>query len=449
MITSWAQTRIEQQIVARIDQLSQGEGEYWSFRNNSRRSGVHGLIRYPAMMIPTMQAKLLEIVRGERDDVRRVLDPFMGSGTMLTEVMEQGLDFSGYDINPLAILACKVKAGPFSLTRISERTTDLLFQINEDKETNYEVSFSGQSKWFTKGASIGLSRIHRAVQNVEDIWLRRFYWLSMAETIRQCSNSRTSTYKLHIKEKDDITSSMDSVLDAFTRIVESNVVRVVTQCHTLQKEGLMEVPGIYRGQVELTFQDVTKIDHANVGRRFDLLFTSPPYGDNTTTIPYGQFSFLALNWIPIEDIDVNIPVEINKNTRSIDSVSLGGSLRETSQKAETLFRQSATFANCYRELYRDNPSGAKRLSSFCFDLHKSVESLSNLVARQGYMVWTLGNRSIAGKRVPLDEIVFEFLEAYEVRRVAKFTRPILSKRMPARNSSSETIQDEVVVIATV
>ena len=124
-------------------------------------------------------------------------------------------------------------------------------------------------------------------------------------------------------------------------------------------------------------------------------------------------------------------------------------MRETSQKAETLFRQSATFANCYRELYRDNPSGAKRLSSFCFDLHKSVESLSNLVARQGYMVWTLGNRSIAGKRVPLDEIVFEFLEAYEVRRVAKFTRPILSKRMPARNSSSETIQDEVVVIATV
>ncbi|OGS78591.1 MAG: hypothetical protein A2Z94_06410 [Gallionellales bacterium GWA2_55_18] len=447
MITSWAETQIEREIIAKLEQLSNGENDYWSFRKSAQRHGVHGLIRYPAMMIPTMQAKLLEITRGKRTDALRVLDPFMGAGTMLTEAMEQGMNFSGFDINPLAILACKVKAGPYSLTDIAEQTKYLLERIHADSRRYYEVHFAGQSKWFTKGASISLSRIRRAIQEIDDVWLRRFYWLSMAELIRQCSNSRTSTYKLHIKLEGKIFTSMASVLELFTKILNSNVERVKAQYRIFQKSDLLEANGSYRGHVELKFQDVTKINHGDIDARFDLLFTSPPYGDNLTTIPYGQFSFLALNWIPIEDIDTNIPLDINKNTHSIDSASMGGSLRDSPQKAGALFSRSRTFKRFFCELENGNPSATKRLSSFCFDLHKSIESLSRLMAPQGHMVWTLGNRSIGGKRVPLDEIVSEFLDSYNVRRVAKFNRPIPCKRTPIRNNQSDTMQNEVVIIA--
>jgi len=445
MITSWAQTPTDHQIVTRITSLSGDDLEYWAFKKQAQREGVHGLIRYPAMMIPTMQAKLLEIVCEEHGNVRNILDPFVGGGTMLTEAMEQGLNFSGYDINPLAILACKVKSGPFQVDRLPERISELLAQITSDRGCSYAVSFSGQSKWFTKGASIGLSRIHRAIQREPDLWIRRFLWLSMAETIRQRSNSRPSTYKLHIRPEEEIDDTADDLISVFSTVVRANVQRVLDQQDVFVKSGLLE-DGCYRGRVGVNFQDVTSLDTTTTRDRYDLLFTSPPYGDNATTIPYGQFSYLALNWIPLSDIDDSIPPNINSNTHAIDSASIGGSLRKAQDKAELMAAKSDAFKEFYQNMDDKNSSYAKRLSGFCFDLHDCVQSLARLMAANGYMVWTLGNRSLDRKRVPLDQIVLEFLEAYGLRRVAQFLRPIPSKRMPTRNSCSSTMQDEIVVV---
>lgn len=445
MITSWAQTQTDHQIIAKIGEVSGNNTDYWAFRKNARREGVHGLIRYPAMMVPTMQARLLEILREAHGEACTVLDPFVGGGTMLTESMEQGLNFVGYDINPLAILSCKVKSGPFSVLFLKERIARLLAFIARDRGRAYEVSFPGQSKWFTKGACIGLSRIHRAIREEGDLWTRRFFWLSMAETIRRVSNSRTSTYKLHIRPGHEIDCTADAAISAFTEVVSTNANRVITQQQVFEENGVL-TEGRYAGNVGVMYQDVTQLDPSGIEHQCDLLFTSPPYGDNATTIPYGQFSYLSLKWIPLEDIDEAIPEHVNSNTHAIDTSSIGGSLKKTKDKAEALAPRSTAFRDFYHELGDENSSYAKRLSSFCFDLHDSIESLSHLVASNGYMVWTLGNRSLDGKRVPLDSIVLEFLEAHGLRRVAQFLRPIPSKRMPTRNSCSDTMHDEIVLI---
>ena len=62
------------------------------------------------MMVPQMVRDLLApfAQRGTH-----VYDPFAGSGTALTEAMMKGLDFSGQDINPLAVLLCQAKTIPF------------------------------------------------------------------------------------------------------------------------------------------------------------------------------------------------------------------------------------------------------------------------------------------------------------------------------------------------
>ena len=63
------------------------------------------------------------------------------------------------------------------------------------------------------------------------------------------------------------------------------------------------------------------------GLKADLLVSSPPYGDNHTTITYGQHSFLPLLWIPPQDIDEDLDDSLVRNTHSIDSASLGGLLK--------------------------------------------------------------------------------------------------------------------------
>lgn len=448
MIIDWAQNDTDKRIVRRISELSNGQSDYWSFRKQAHRSGVHGLIRYPAMMVPCMQAKLLRVFQEEHGNVEKILDPFVGGGTMLTESMSNGLDFTGFDINPLAILVCKVKAGPYPTTRLRTRSDELLSQISHDAHRNFDAIFPGRDKWFTRGATIGLSRIRRAIQNEPDLWMRRFYWVCLAETIRQCSNSRTSTYKLHVKPIEEINTSSDFVIKKFSDILDKNVQRVIKQNEVFTDNGFIE-DGKYCGKVNINLKDVARLDSDNITERYDLLFTSPPYGDNSTTIPYGQFSYLALNWINIEDIDSDIPSKLNLNAHSVDAASMGGSLRDAEEKAQTLMKISPSFADFYKKLPKDKGTHTKRLSSFCFDMNKGIGSISSLVSRGGYMVWTLGNRSLAGERVPLDKIIWDMLEAKGISRVGEILRSIPNKRMPAKNNYSDTMQSEIVVIARV
>lgn len=57
----------------------------------------------------------------------------------------------------------------------------------------------------------------------------------------------------------------------------------------------------YRGgcSVEVLAKDTRDFD-LNV--KFDLMITSPPYGDSRTTVAYGQFSRLSLQWLDLENI---------------------------------------------------------------------------------------------------------------------------------------------------
>ena len=55
------------------------------------------------------------------------------------------------------------------------------------------------------------------------------------------------------------------------------------------------------------------VKRANGDSLYDLLVTSPPYGDNRTTVPYGQHAFLPLQWVELSDIGKDIPYDCAKD----------------------------------------------------------------------------------------------------------------------------------------
>jgi len=57
-----------------------------------------------------MQGDIIDAILKYRPGPCRVLDPFVGSGTVMTEALVRDLDFTGVDINPLAALVCEAKA---------------------------------------------------------------------------------------------------------------------------------------------------------------------------------------------------------------------------------------------------------------------------------------------------------------------------------------------------
>ena len=74
--------------------------------------------------------------------------------------------------------------------------------------------------------------------------------------------------------------------------------RLREEAATLRESGHLSKNGYYRGEVNIRLDDSSK-PNPDVGAH-DLIVTSPPYGDNNTTVPYGQYSYLPLQWIDLE-----------------------------------------------------------------------------------------------------------------------------------------------------
>ena len=425
-----------------LESLSCEDIDFWSFRGKAVREHSHGYFQYPAMMVPQMQRSLIEAAQESRPDIKWIFDPFMGSGTVLTEALMLGLNFAGQDINPLAVLSCRTKKGPFRGEEMKKKSCKLRDAIKKDNSNNIEAEFPGLEKWFSNHISVEISRIRRAIQTETALWARRFFWVALAETIRLTSNSRTSTFKLHIRKSQDILERDLSSISLFSKILNSNIERLKTQ-ETLLKERGFILNGRYNGIVDIRLKDSMSPDNSN-REKYDLLVTSPPYGDNVTTVPYGQYSYLPLQWIDFKDISRIANNGWLKSTHEIDSRSLGGSKKMANEWIETLSPLSPSYNNFIQSLNGDARS--QKVTAFCRDFYLCLDPILSTLKPNAYMFWTLGNRRVAGKMVPMDDIFREFLETKGSVFVEKIKRVIPSKRMAIKNNIAETIKAETVLI---
>lgn len=448
MYRFFEQDEFTTELARNLDFYESEAGKAWGFSKVAKRSAQHGLIQYPAMMVPSMQKCLLESVDRIQPGSKRLLDPFMGSGTMLTEAMQGGHSFIGRDINPLAILACQVKSTNYERDFLERKAENLLERLRADSGRSFETKFKNYQKWFSRAAIIKLSRIKRAIQKESDLPTRRFFWLILAETVRLNSNSRTTTYKLHIRPEIELAQDKRDAIKTFEQKLKAALNAIFNQevfsdrpVSTAEK-----LDSSIKRNIDIKWGDSAQPSTLSEIDAVDLVFTSPPYGDNLTTVPYGQFSYLPLQWIPSSDICYSIPDDLLSSTLAIDSSSLGGSKRKAREKAERVAGRSSSFLEVFDRLMRLEGDYAKRVAVFSFDLVASFDSFSDKLRHDGLMFVTIGNRSVGGEIIPLDKILAESLEDRHVIQLGEIEREIPRKRMPNRNSISSTMNKEKVLI---
>ena len=434
----------DDRVVADLECLSRDNGDYWTFRGRAGRKRNQGLVQYPAMMVPEMQAVLMKAVIAADGGVGRVYDPFAGCGTTLVESMRLGLDFVGQDINPLAVLFCRTKCGPFHLRKLSDAVDDVLAWATSDRSRRLEAHFPGLRKWFGSGAITELSRIRRAIRRVDHTWCRRVLWTGLAETVRLTSNSRTSTFKLHVRSADDLAARTVRPLEVFSSVVADMCERLGEEAGVLREAGYLTRGGHYRGELKIRLGDSTA--RSGDGIRPDLVVTSPPYGDNTSTVPYGQYSYLPLQWIDLGDIGTEVNRDCLSSTHEIDARSLGGSRKDALEQVADLLDVSPSLKDELERL-EDFPADRKgRVAAFFRDFDASLDAVSAALRPAGYMIWTIGNRRVGGEPVPSDRILGELLESRNVRLIARIERKIPNKRMANRNSIATTMCREAILI---
>ena len=170
-------------------------------------------------------------------------------------------------------------------------------------------------------------------------------------------------------------------------------------------------------------------------QKYDLILTSPPYGDNHTTVSYGQYSVLALRWIDFKDIDDSIDKSMLSTLYEIDNKSLGGrsSQKTMTRSRKRVLQKSKTLNAQVCEINLSAPQQTNKIVAFYSDYDSFLCALSKKMKPGAISVWTLGNRKVAKQEINMDKIMIELSSHYGVWLLTSFSRKILNKRMPKLN----------------
>lgn len=424
--------------------LSAIDKEILNGENYDKREFVRKIINYPAMMVPSVQESIIKAIISFLPENRSLIDPFMGAANSLVAGMKYGFNVYGQDINPLSILISQVKTADYNIQELNEALDRIKVLVGNDVNNSVNVNFRNINKWFKIEVQQELSKLRRAILKEDNLVVRKFFWVVLAEVIRSCSNDRTSTFKMHIRTSDDIQNRKIFPILAFLNISKKSIADVEDFRNSLEKEDLLS-EGKYIKKAIVKWGDSKQ--KVFTDKKFQLLLTSPPYGDNHTTVTYGQFSYLPLQWIPVNEIDEEIKLDYLKVINEIDSNSLGGknliSLRELEDR---LFPKSKTLKKYFDCLTLEEKIKARKVMNFVYDLDVTIDNILKKMEVNSYHVWTLGNRNVNNKEVENDKILTELLENKGLLFVTDLSRDILSKRMPGRNNFSKTMSKEKILI---
>lgn len=434
-------------IINAFQSATKADRDIFSSPKNDRKGYAHSLFQYPAMMVPEVQKRIIQLIKENDTNIKEVLDPYVGAGTSITASMRCGLNATGQDINPLAILVSKAKTNlSWSEKSLLDSFDNVVALAKADKSLIVDVDFPNRTKWFKLSVSRELSKLRRAIQKQPSMAIRQVLWVALAETIRLTSNDRTSTYKLHARPKDEIRSRQLSPIEVFKDVARNYVVDLTKYKATLKSEHLIE-NGRYIGEINILLSDTAK--GINSDKKFDLIITSPPYGDNLTTITYGQHAYLPLQWIDHKDIDENIDSQILRSTQEIDRRSIGGKAvtrDEIEQKVKDLSARSINLKRTL-DLLKNKPiDRISKVTGFFNDFFAALDKIVISLADHGYMVWTVGNRRVNNIEIPNDKILIDVLKCHNIKLVLRKTRVIHNKRMPQKNQTSQMMRSEKILV---
>ncbi len=463
-----------------IQWLKELPENFWDFKNQDTTAFTHGLHTYPATMIYPISRNIISKVK-EIYPINALLDPFSGSGTIPVEGVLAGIpNIYATDMNPLAILLTEVKSNALYPNKLSQDFKVLQESINSsykyhneildtiddfilsqnlditDKKTwgenapDYMKEFLQQNNstinvpnfknigyWFKPKILLELSLIAQEIQKVNNIEFKKFYIVAFSELLRLVSNRRNGEFKMYRMPAEKIKTFEPNVLDTFYSILLKNIKKMeefYTQTKTL-------APSNIHIKLDNAKELISIPDNS-----IDLLITSPPYGDSRTTVAYGQFSRLTLQW---NDFLEN-KADINNESMKLDNKLMGGIKYRNGYAYEL---SSPTLKTALNNIVSKDLERSGDVFSFYKDLDMCLEATSKKSKKGTYQFWVVGNRTVKEVYLETDKILAELAQTHNLQYITTFTRNIHNKVMPSKNSPSNktgatvsTMLNEYIVI---
>lgn len=398
----------------------------YDFKEITYSKSFPSLHKYPAAMLPQIG---IEILKELNINNVKLLDPYCGSGSSFISALESNIfDFEGYDYNPLAILICKVKFTKiniddlmiaFNLIKDNIYNNRYYYSIKDELE-DYIPKFKNIDYWYSKNIQLKLALIKHIIINIKNNDIKNFMLLTFLDTARTFSYTRNNEFKLYRIKKEDIFYFNEDVYEYFVSRLNDNIEFYKNYYYKY-----------FSNKINALFYN--EAFHKQ-NEYFDVVLTSPPYGDSRTTVAYGQFSFFANIWLG------------NNEARKIDNILMGG------KNKKQLFNDSIISD----QIYNINKIDSKRafeVSSFYLDLRDSIRTVASSVNDGGYAIYVVGNRIVKNEYLNTDQFIAESFEKENFKHLFTYKRIISNKRMPSKNSPtnkkgilSKTMTEEFIVV---
>lgn len=469
-------TQIDKKLIASLQALPI---DYWDFKDSDVREYTHGIHNYPAMMVCPISRNIIRLVKEQRN-VDTIFDPFTGSGTVLVEAMLAGINkVYGNDINPLALFLSKVKTTKLDITLLQQEVQSLLSRIEDvysqfclqidsvddvmknkysldltgkdgwgsnapyyleqykkDNYLNLDIpNFKNIGYWFKPRVILLMALIKSEINKIENKDIRNFVFVAFSETIRFVSNRRNGEFKMFRMPTKKVETFEPDVISEFSTILNRNVIKMNDFVETCIERDCKSEVLIHKNNAT-SLEDVPD-------NSIDLVVTSPPYGDSRTTVAYGEYSRLSLQWLDLFELT-------DKEIMGIDKSLMGGS------KFRNGFEYtlpSKTLKNSLEKIKDIDLERAGDVYSFYLDLANSISRIATKTKKDGYQFWVVGNRTVKGETLLTDVIITEIAEHYGLQHIYTIDRNIINKVMPTRNSptnesgkKSSTMTNEHIVV---
>jgi hypothetical protein len=358
----------------------------------------------------------IELFKELRIDGGRLLDPYCGSGSSFVVGLDRQLkEMYGFDINPLAVLISRAKFTKVELGRLEEekqKLRNVVYELVKSEASLQKIelpNFYNIDFWFSRPVLLKLAVLKKFINQIENRDIKRFFWMPFSETLRECSYTRSYEFKLYRKKPVEMANFNPDVFGIFFEKL-NRAISIYGQHYLPKLDGV---------KITVDYQKFDKKEEY-----YDVVLTSPPYGDSKTTVAYGQFSIFANEWMGI------------KNARQIDGLLMGG------KKTNHLY-EGGIMSKYVNLIAQESRKRALEVSSFYIDLENSIKDVAESIKPTGISVYVVGNRTVKKINLPTDQFIAEKFEENGFRHLFTYERKLGNKSMPLENSPSNKVGQRV------
>ena len=386
----------------------------------------------------------------------KILDPFMGSGTVQVESLAKGISSLGIDVDPLAVFVSEVKSTP-----ISSETLQKEFQLLKEILLSALISHSSQEQtpggdisvqtyereimglpvpaipnighWFRLYVIVDLARILQAIEQADiRSKSRKFFKACLAAIIRRVSNAEPGTVsglEVTSMQAELNKTRKISVFKAFFTKVEQeiqNMAELWKACQNTQRKASVK---IFTGDTTTVLKK-KKAEFEDVS----LVITSPPY---CRAVEYSRRHYLEMYWLGFVDSQV----EHIALTHSY----IGRKLVRINDWNEEILFGFSDLDKTMRKIKKADHIKGRTVQHYFYSMNNFFVSLADAIPSNTNVICVVGN-SVCCK-VPIDTSGFITELASQYLQVKKqFSYVIRNHHMQYGLWNGDGIKEEHIIV---